>query len=153
VAATSGEQSKAFERARSFFRSIPHSGVLGLDLIAFEAQTATARMPYRPELVGNPWNGAIHGGALITLIDQTSGTAVIASLPAPEAVATLDLRIDYLRMAEPGKALLARAECYRITSTIAFVRCHAYYEGDEQPVASSVSSFMRTGQPVTIEEH
>lgn len=143
--AEASEQTAIFRRAKEFFASIPHGAELGLELVAFQDRVATARLPYRPELVGNPWNGMLHGGVLITMIDQVSGTAAACSLPAPEMVATLDLRIDYLRSARAGAALTARAECYRITPSIAFVRCEAYHEGDDMPLATAVSSFMRTG--------
>ncbi|RFA26167.1 hypothetical protein CAI21_17715 [Alkalilimnicola ehrlichii] len=125
-----------------------------MELVDFGNNTAIARLPYSVNLVGNPRSGVLHGGVLTTLIDQTSGTAVFASLPEPEMVATLDLRIDYLRSPQPHKDLFARAECYRITPNIAFVRCEAYHEGDPQAVAASVSSFMRTGsrQGIMVQE-
>jgi len=43
------------------------------------------------------------------------------SLDAPEAIATLDLRIDYMRAATPGRDLLARCKVTRRTRTIVFV--------------------------------
>lgn len=147
---SSDAASVALRRGREFFRAIPHSAVLGLELVDFQRDTAIARVPYRPEMVGNPRSGAIHGGVLTTLIDQTSGTAVFCTLPEPESVATLDLRIDYLRSPQTGVALLARAQCYRVTPNICFVRCDAYQEGDDVLVATSVSSFMRTGSKLGI---
>lgn len=147
-------EERAFQRAKKFFAALPHSHVLGLELLAFADNTAIARLPYKPELMGNPMTGVIHGGAITTLIDQTSGAAVFASLEVPEMVATLDLRIDYLRQAEPGRSVLVRAECYRVTSSVAFVRCQAYHEEGGPLVATSVSSFMRTGSKhnVVVEE-
>ena len=104
-----------------------------------------AMVPYRPQLVGNVFTGSLHGGVVTTLIDQTSGAAVISCLGGRESVATLDLRIDHLRATVPDKPLYARAECYRLTASIAFVRCTAYQD-QAIPVATSMSSFMRMGQ-------
>lgn len=132
--------------ARTFFAAIPHSQVLGLEVEAVDAQSVTASVRYREELVGNPYSGHIHGGVVTTLIDQTSGTAAIISLDRFEPVATLDLRVDHLRPAEGRRPLYAHAECYRVTRNIAFVRCVAYQDDPEQPIATSMSSFMRTAR-------
>ncbi len=144
------EPAERLARAQAFFDAIPHSRVLGLELVDFRDNTATARVAYRAELIGNPANGSIHGGVIITLIDQTSGVAVFASLPEPEMVATLDLRIDYLRTPRPGAAVYARAHCHRITAAIAFVRCEVYHDQEAEPVAVSISSFMRTGSKLGV---
>jgi uncharacterized protein (TIGR00369 family) len=134
------------EMARTFFKVIPHSMVLGLEVLSVEPGLVIARLPYRPEIVGNPYSGQIHGGAIITLIDQTSGAAAVCALPKPEAVATLDLRVDHMRAATAGQDVLARAECYRVTRDIAFVRCVCYQDGAEDSIATSMSTFMRTGR-------
>ena len=57
-------------------------------------------------------------------------------------MATLDLRIDYMRPAEPRKDLYTEAECYRTTVNIAFVRATAYQDDRSDPIATSVATFM-----------
>lgn len=128
-----------------FFASIPHSRRVGLTVIEVGRQTFAAAVGYRDELVGNPFRGHLHGGVVTTLIDQTSGAAAFFSRSPPEFVATLDLRIDHLRPAAPGRAIHARAECYHITRHVAFVRCTAHDGDPDDPVATSVSAFMRNG--------
>jgi len=56
-------------------------------------------------------------------------------------VATLDLRIDYLRASEPGRAIFGRAECYRLSRSVAFVRGTAYCE-EAEPLAQCAATFM-----------
>ncbi|HYW02751.1 MAG TPA: PaaI family thioesterase [Gammaproteobacteria bacterium] len=126
-----------------FLNAIPHNDTLGITFVDAEPGSATLRLPYRDALVGNPDNGVIHGGVITSLIDSVSGLAVFCSLPDFETIATLDLRIDYMKPARPGRDLFARADCYKRTRQIAFVRALAYQDSPENPVASSVSSFMR----------
>lgn len=139
--------------ARQFFDTIPHSRVLGMEPIAVGERTLTARLPYKSEMVGNPVTGVIHGGVITTLVDQTSGGAVMAALADSRAVATLDLRIDYMRPATPGEPVYAHAECYKLTEQIAFVRCTVYQDDINDPVATSMSTFMRSaeGTPSMVE--
>lgn len=132
--------------AARFFRTLPHSVVLGLEVESVTDNVVVARVPYREELVGNPLSGVVHGGVITTLVDQTSGTSVFIVLDRLEAIVTLDLRIDYLTPATPGEAIRARAHCYRLTRQIAFVRCDVYHSDPEDPIATSMSTFMRTGQ-------
>lgn len=89
------------------------------------------------------------GGVLTALLDQASGLAAVSSFEDMQPVATLDLRIDYMRAATPGKTIIAEAHAYKTTRHIAFVRAVAH-EGDvDNPVASSQASFMTTasGRP------
>jgi acyl-coenzyme A thioesterase PaaI-like protein len=56
--------------------------------------------------------------------------------------ATLDLRVDYLRPATPGKTVVGRGECYRITRSIAFVRGQAHDGDPADPLAHVAGTFM-----------
>lgn len=129
---------------RVFSGLIPHMDVLGMETVEAMNGVAIIRLPWRPELVGNPETGVLHGGVVTTLIDTVAGLAAITGLPQPEPVATLDLRIDHLKPATPKRDLYARAECYRLTSRIAFVRATAYQDDPADLIASSVSTFMLT---------
>jgi uncharacterized protein (TIGR00369 family) len=133
-----------------FFTAIPHSRVLGLEVVEVGVGVVVARLPYAKQLVGNPVTGVVHGGVITTLVDQTSGSAVFTATGQSEAIATLDLRIDYLSPATPGEAVLARAHCYRVTRQIAFVRCAVYHRDPEDPIATSVSTFMRASSEESV---
>jgi uncharacterized protein (TIGR00369 family) len=123
-------------------RGIPHCGVIGIEVKDVDKTGVTMVLPYREDLVGDPRSGVLHGGAITTLIDSVSGVSVYVGLGAFAAIATLDLRIDYLRPATPHIDLLARAECYKVTRQIAFVRAIAHHGDVNDPVAHSVSTFM-----------
>jgi uncharacterized protein (TIGR00369 family) len=127
----------------------PHAKMLGIQFVAIDLGRATLSLPYSQKLVGNKELRILHGGVLTALLDQASGLAAISAFEEMRAVATLDLRIDYMRAAEPGKTIIAEAHAYKATRHIAFVRGIAH-EGDiDDPVATSQASFMTTaaGRP------
>jgi len=127
---------------RMMREGIPFCRKLDADLVEVGPEGATARLPYDERLVGNPESGLLHGGVITSLVDTVCGMAVIAALRVPTVVATLDLRIDYLKPAVPGKDLLATAECYKTTRHIAFVRGLAHHGDRDDPVATCAATFM-----------
>jgi uncharacterized protein (TIGR00369 family) len=100
------------------------------------------RLPYRKELVGNPENGVLHGGPITTLLDAAAGASVFIRLWSTTPIATLDLRIDYMKPAAPQKDVFARCQCYKLTTNVAFVRGSAYQDDPEEPVATVAATFM-----------
>jgi len=100
------------------------------------------RVPHRPDLVGDPDTGVLAGGLVTTLLDHVGGLAVWVAMDAFRPIATLDLRVDYMRAAEPGRDLLAQARCFRLTPTIAFVRGWAFEDDPSNPVAASQAAYV-----------
>lgn len=128
--------------ARAFAAGVPHNQALGIEIVDFAKATVLFKLPYDPKLVGHPDTGTLHGGAITALLDGASGAAVFAALVEMVPIATLDLRIDYLRPAEANQAVLARATCYKMTRNVAFTRAVAYHDDPEDPIAHSVGTFM-----------
>jgi len=121
---------------------IPHCMRLGMEVVRVGPREATVRLPYREELIGDPVRKVVFGGVITTLLDHAAGLAVICSLPTLTAIATLDLRIDYLRAAEPGCDLVGRAECYKLGAHVAFVRGSAWDRSPDDPFASVHATMM-----------
>ncbi|WP_249672468.1 PaaI family thioesterase [Pseudomonas abieticivorans] len=136
------------EQARRFIGALRHCQVLRMRVESIDADGVTLLLPYSPAIVGNPQTGVIHGGALTSLMDTTCGMATLCVLPTFEVCPTLDLRIDYMHPAQPGKDLHGFARCYRVTRDVIFVRGHAYQDDPQQPVAQVVGTFMRLGKAV-----
>jgi uncharacterized protein (TIGR00369 family) len=121
---------------------IPHSKALGLKVLAARRGFASMRLDWREELVGNPETGVLAGGPLTAMLDGCCGMSVATMLKDPMPFATLDLRIDYARPATPGQAVIAEAECYRITNSVAFTRAFAHHGDPKDPIAAAAGTFM-----------
>lgn len=127
--------------ARQFIEAIPHSRELGMQLDEIGGGVAEVSMPYDSRFVGDLRTGVIHGGAVSALMDTCSGAAVISAENTPPVTATLDLRIDYMRPAKPGQRITARATCYHVTRSVAFVRAIAHDGDPDDPVATAAGAF------------
>jgi uncharacterized protein (TIGR00369 family) len=133
--------------AQAMSQGSPHARMLGFDLINLEGGVAVMKAPYKDIMVGNPDTGVIAGGVVTALLDHCCGAAVHLVLTEYKTIATLDLRIDYMRAAKPQMPIFARAECYKTTRSIAFVRAIAYDESPDDPVAAAQAAFMIGSSP------
>ncbi len=121
-----------------------HPRALGFEFVSMDDNNGSLKLPYSADLAGDEDTGVLAGGAVTALLDHTAGLAVLAGMASPGFTATLDLRIDYQRPAEPGKALIAEAHCYKRTRTIAFVRAAAFHDDPGHPVATAQATFVMT---------
>ena len=125
----------------------PHARYVGLEVVETGPGFAVLKLPFRKELIGDPARGVVFGGAITTLLDHSSGLAVACAMDELRAVATIDLRVDYLRAADPGLDLFGRAECYRVTKNVAFARGYAWERSVDDPFASFLGTFMVGANP------
>jgi uncharacterized protein (TIGR00369 family) len=128
----------------SFWEVPPHGKAIGMQIVGRDGANCTIKIPYADHLVGDPDTGIIHGGVITALLDNACGWAIRchSAWHDEQSMATLDLRIDYMRPAEPEIDLFAEAECYKMTKNIAFVRAFAHQGDKNDPVASSTAAFM-----------
>jgi uncharacterized protein (TIGR00369 family) len=121
---------------------VPHARAIGLAVVDAQPGHIWLRVPYADFLVGNPETGVIHGGVITTLLDNGGGAAVMTALDELRAVATLDLRIDYMKPATPGRDILGHCHCHKLTRHVAFVRGTAYHDTPDDPIATAAMTFM-----------
>jgi len=121
---------------------VPHALALGMTIVEAKAREAWITLPYDKKLIGNVETGVIHGGVITAMLDNACGAAVQLALTERMSIATLDLRIDYMKPATPGEALMGHAHCYKVTKNIAFVRGTAYHTDEDDPIATCVGTFM-----------
>lgn len=123
-----------------------HTHALGFAYEGLEGDRVRIRVPYRADLVGDPDSGVLAGGLVTTLLDHVGGLAVWVALDSFQPIATLDLRVDYMRAAAPGRDLIAEARCYRLTRTLGFVRAWAFEDDPADPVAAAQSAYVISAQ-------
>ncbi|MDH3666629.1 MAG: PaaI family thioesterase [Paracoccaceae bacterium] len=127
----------------TLIEALPFSREIGMRLHRAEASVAVLSVPYDAALVGEPDSGVLHGGVITALLDTACGWSVMTTGAPIAGVATLDLRIDYMRPATVGETVYARAECYRLTRSVGFARAIAYHaETEADPVATAQGAFM-----------
>lgn len=132
------DRDRAFPIVQSAFRDmVPFNAALGLEVVDIAPGVVVLKLPWRQELVGNPRTGVLHGGAITALLDACGGASVFLKMQKPIPIATLDLRIDYLKPAAPKRDVFARSECYKLGRSVAFVRAIAYQLPDGEGAGSS----------------
>jgi uncharacterized protein (TIGR00369 family) len=107
------EISDALAILRKAWEESPFNRLLGFRVDHVNAREAQISFAAKPELIGNFYQGILHGGVISAVIDAAGGLAAYASALAgmkdlqPQEAAdrlakmgTIDMRVDYLR---PGK--------------------------------------------------
>jgi uncharacterized protein (TIGR00369 family) len=81
----------------------PSAVLLGWELIEVDPEQGTIEVAF--EAGGRFVNpvGVIQGGFLAAMLDETLGPALIATLPPDRFAPTLDLHVQFLRPAHPGR--------------------------------------------------
>jgi len=131
------------ELARLFSQHMPHGRDVGMLLEEPTPEGRTRmRLPAQPFLAGDPGSKFFFPGVLFSLADSACGLAVFRALGRYVPIATLDMRIDHLAPATMDAELVAVAECYRLTQSVAFARCELLSGPQRRVAAIAVGAFM-----------
>lgn len=122
-----------------------HGGFLGIRYLDHGEDWVELGLPWREDLVGVPETGVLASGPIISLLDNATSMSMWTRRGRFSPQATLDLRIDYVRAATPGKMLIGRGECYQLKRSIGFVRGIAHEGDPTDPVAHAAGTFMMVG--------
>jgi uncharacterized protein (TIGR00369 family) len=126
----------------------PAARTLGWQLEEVDPDAGTVRIAFaaRPEFA-NP-TGAIQGGFLAAMLDDTMGPALIATLEPDQFAPTLELKVSFVRSARPGR-LIGTARVVHRGGTIAFLAGELHDDaGQLLATASATARIVRTnGEP------
>jgi uncharacterized protein (TIGR00369 family) len=119
-----------------------HPGWLGLRYRDHGADWCELELPWRADLVGDESRAVLASGPIVSLMDMAAGMAIWVACGQFRPVATLDLRVDYIRPSRDHAAVIGRVTCYRRTRSAAFVRGSAHDGDPADPVAEMTGVFM-----------
>ena len=105
---------------------IPFNKVLGIQVGELREGFARLEVPFKPELIGDPFRPALHGGVLSAVIDACGGAAAFTMIVPPDTLSTIDLRVDYLRPAEP-KLFVCESTVARLGNRVASVDSRCFH--------------------------
>jgi uncharacterized protein (TIGR00369 family) len=127
-----------------FMSKSGHNASLGIVYHDHGPDWCELKLPYDKRLASNARTGIMASGPIITLMDMVTSLSLWFKAGKFQPQATLDLRVDYLRPARPGSAIIGRGECYALTRSIGFVRGIAHDGDPDKPVAHVAGTFMFT---------
>jgi len=121
-----------------FEQQITFNKYLGFRIVSLSPDPVRIQFDMRPELVGHFLYGRLHGGVISSVLDVTGGLAVmlgIANYYAEDSaqavlhrfrhLATIDLRVDYLRQGI-GESFEAQGSIVRLGKRVAATRMELY---------------------------
>ncbi|MDP2562524.1 thioesterase family protein [Psychrobium sp. 1_MG-2023] len=129
--------------AEVFQQNMPFHQLIGLKINHYTADSVELSIQMKPELVGNPIHGILHGGVTATILDVAGGMMVFAQVienmehiteqtvtQRLQNLGTIDLRIDYLRPGR-GQEFIATATVIRAGNKVAVARMELHNEQGE----------------------
>ncbi|QKG69944.1 PaaI family thioesterase [Erythrobacter mangrovi] len=137
-------------RAVQLMSSRGHSGWLGMRYSAHGDDWVELELPWRQDLLAEAGGKVLASGPILSLMDMASGMAIWRAMADFSAIATLDLRVDYVRPAREGANVFGRSQCYRVTRSAAFVRGFAHDGDADDPVAHIQGAFMKIASSVPV---
>ncbi len=130
----------------TFEESIPMHKFLGLKIIVLEKNFVRIKVPFRKELVGDFRNNRWHGGVIATVMDSVGGViGAVHFTSLEDKISTIDLRVDYLRGAEPQE-LMVEGKIIRFGNRILVARMKAFQNGELIAEGKGVYNFVRINQ-------
>jgi uncharacterized protein (TIGR00369 family) len=126
------------QQLKEFMESqIPFNAFLGMKVTLMNDGEAEMMITARPELTGDPFRPALHGGVLSSLADTVGGLAVFTKVGRTHIASTVDLRIDYLRPGQVDLNIYARAKVLRVGNRVAATHTVVYQEDIDRPIATA----------------
>lgn len=124
------------ELVRTFMAAVPFNALLQIQVDELSDGYCLMSVPFREELIGDPFRRALHGGVLSAVIDTCGGAALWTRIDEGDVLATVDLRVDYLRPGQP-RDFFVEGRVLRLGNRVGVADMVAYHRGNEaEPIAS-----------------
>lgn len=131
----------------TFEESIPLHKFLGLKIETLTNDFVKIRVPFKKELVGDFRTNRWHGGIIATIMDSVGGVIGATHFTTMEdKIATIDLRVDYLKGAEPIEVIVI-GKIVRLGNRILVAKMKAYQNEDLIAEGKGVYNFIRMKKP------
>ncbi|MBB5082358.1 PaaI family thioesterase [Nonomuraea endophytica] len=122
------------------------AALLGWELITVDPGQGTISVAFRAdERFTNPV-GAIQGGFLAAMLDDTLGPALVATLAPDQFAPTLDLHVQFLRPARPGR-LVGHGRVVGRGGGVAFLAGELVAPDGEQVAVATATTRIQTVRP------
>src|SRR6516162_8288298 len=120
----------------------PAAVLLGWELVSIDPEAGTIEVTFTAtEQFLNPI-GAIQGGFLAAMLDDTLGPALVAMLGPRQFAPTTDLHVQFLRPARPGR-LTGRGRVVRRGKDIAFMAGELLDDSGQVVAAATATAQIR----------
>jgi uncharacterized protein (TIGR00369 family) len=112
---------------------MPFNKFVGIRVVTLAKGYVRLRLPYDHHLLGDTRRGALHGGVHAVLADTCGAFAVWSTCELEDKIATVDLRVDYLRPAI-GKDLIGEAAIQSLGTRLAHTHTILYSHDNSQRI-------------------
>jgi len=119
---------------------------MSLRFVRTEEHRVVLEMPFQEKHATAIQNGSLHPCARAAALDSACGFVVLLSLNVPQAIATINLRIDHIHTAPIGEDVRIEAECYQQTEEFAYVNAFAASLDGKIKLCSALGIF-KIGSP------
>jgi len=127
--------------AKIFEEAVPIHRFLGVKVLELTDGYCKMLFPYREEVLGDVRVKRWHGGLIATALDSVGGAAAATMLHSFEdKLATIDLRVDYLRGTTPTD-LVVTGKVVRSGNRIIACDMEAWQEEEQKLVSTGRAMF------------
>lgn len=114
---------------------IPLHKFLGIELLEMKQGYGKVRVPFRNEVMGDVRRRRWHGGIIATVMDSVGGFAAATHLTSfDDKIATIDMRVDYLRGAKDS-AIIVDGTVLRVGNRTVVTNMRAWQDGSDELLA------------------
>ena len=130
------------------FEAPPSAKLLGWTLRAIDPDAGTIEIGFTAdERFTNP-GGAVQGGFLAAMLDDTQGPALFGHTHGEAYAPTIDFNISFLKEARPGK-FVANGRVLKLGRTIAFTEAELFDESGDMVARATFSNRVMRGEKMS----